>query len=414
MGMKLWGALSLCALLASLAMGQAQADEASSSADSSGPYFAAQYLHEFSDHKRDSAGGNGYQLTFGLPLDLLPADTTLETSFLALSRKRDIDGNKDYQQALMFNLNHNFGLFGWNGDFTSKYLPKFSPFGIAGLGAIREDVSGSRHVHFGVDAGAGLLFPLPWYGMTVRTAAVAQLQANHQSVPGEHALLDYHLTIGLQIPLTPLFERIHTMSTELTSCGVSVVSLFGTRSDCLTDSDHDGVPDVDDQCPGTPTGVKVDAKGCPIVSAAEPDSDGDGVPDSLDKCPNTQKGLKVDANGCAVDQVITLSEVQFESSSAKLTASSKTILDDVARGLNGQKNLKVEISGYTDSSGKSNFNQQLSAQRAESVRQYLIAQGVDGDRMSAKGYGDANPKADNSTAEGRAQNRRVEFKISNN
>lgn len=413
MSMKLWGALSLGALLTVFSLGQAQADDAATtpSTGDTSPYFAAQYLKEFSDYKRQSSDGNGYQLSFGLPFSYLD-DTAIEADFSALSRKRDIDGNKDYQQALMFNLVHDYGLFGWNGDFTSKYLPKFTPISILGLGVIREDVRGDRHYHFGANAGGGLLFPLPWYGMSVRTTAVAQVQVNNKSAPGRDYLLDYHLTVGLQIPLTPLIERVHSMSTSLSTCGVSVVNIFGTRSDCVADSDHDGVSDVDDQCPGTPTGVSVDAKGCPVVSGAQ-DSDGDGVPDSQDSCPNTQKGIKVDATGCAVDQTLSLPDVQFEANSAKLTESSKAILDDAAKGLNGQKNLKLLISGYTDTSGNSGYNQQLSAQRAEAVRQYLISKGVDASRMESKGFGSANPKADNSSAEGREQNRRVEFKVTN-
>ncbi|MGH8505405.1 MAG: OmpA family protein [Stenotrophobium sp.] len=414
MSMKLWGALSLGALLAVFSIGPAQADDAAAPASTgdTSPYFAAQYLKEFSDYKRQSSDGNGYQLSIGLPFSYLD-DTAIEADFSALSRKRSIDGNKDYQQALMFNLVHDYGLFGWNGDFTSKYLPKFTPISILGLGVIREDVRGDRHYHFGADAGGGLLFPLPWYGMSVRTTAVAQVQVNNKSAPGRDYLLDYHVTVGLQIPLTPLFERIHSMSSSLSTCGLSVVNLFGTRSDCVADSDHDGVPDVDDQCPGTPTGVSVDAKGCPVVGGVQ-DSDGDGVPDSQDNCPNTQKGVKVDANGCAVNQTLSLPDVQFEVNSAVLTEASKTILNGAAKGLNGQKNLKVLISGYTDASGNSAYNQKLSAQRAESVRQYLIAQGVDASRMESKGFGSADPKADNSSAAGREQNRRVEFKLTQN
>jgi outer membrane protein OmpA-like peptidoglycan-associated protein len=66
-------------------------------------------------------------------------------------------------------------------------------------------------------------------------------------------------------------------------------------SGCPLDSDHDGVPDYLDKCPNTPKGVKIDAFGCPL------DSDGDGVPDYLDKCPNTPSGVKVDASGCPLD-----------------------------------------------------------------------------------------------------------------
>ncbi len=68
-----------------------------------------------------------------------------------------------------------------------------------------------------------------------------------------------------------------------------------TTSKIFRDSDGDGVPNDIDECPGTPEGVKVDSRGCPL------DSDGDGVPDYLDKCPGTPKGLEVDCDGCPPD-----------------------------------------------------------------------------------------------------------------
>src|SRR5690606_8163880 len=137
------------------------------------------------------------------------------------------------------------------------------------------------------------------------------------------------------------------------------------------DSDGDGVVDSADQCPNTPKGVQVDTRGCPL------DSDGDGVPDYLDKCPNTTKGLKVDATGCVRDaQTIVLQNVNFEFDKSTLTADAKAVLNDVAKGLVSQKDLRVEIAGHTDSKGSNAYNQKLSQSRAASVKSYLISQGV--------------------------------------
>lgn len=172
------------------------------------------------------------------------------------------------------------------------------------------------------------------------------------------------------------------------------------------DSDGDGVLDGTDQCPNTPKGVQVDTRGCPL------DTDGDGVPDYLDKCPNTTKGLKVDATGCVRDaQTIVLQNVNFEFNKDTLTVDAKGVLNDVAKGLVSQKDLKVEIAGHTDSKGSDAYNKKLSDRRAAAVKAYLVSQGVGASQLVSKGYGEAQPVATNDTDAGRAQNRRVEFRV---
>jgi OOP family OmpA-OmpF porin len=171
------------------------------------------------------------------------------------------------------------------------------------------------------------------------------------------------------------------------------------------DSDGDGVTDDVDQCPNTPPGVQVDARGCPL------DSDHDGVPDYLDKCPGTPAGLKVDEQGCEVEELI-LRGVNFETNSATLTRQSSEILDEVAVVLRQRVNSKAQIHGYTDARGSDAFNQKLSERRAASVVAYLVAHGLPSDSLSAKGFGKANPVASNDTPEGREQNRRVTVEFS--
>jgi OmpA-OmpF porin, OOP family len=173
---------------------------------------------------------------------------------------------------------------------------------------------------------------------------------------------------------------------------------------CELDSDGDGVVDSKDQCPGTPAGAKVDAKGCEL------DSDGDGVVDSADKCPGTPAGATVDAKGCALG--IVLKNVHFQNNSGELSAESKATLDLVADSLKARGDIKsIEVIGHTDSSGDAAYNQSLSEKRAKAVAAYLVSQGVDGGILSSKGMGESSPIADNRTAEGRAQNRRVELKL---
>ncbi|MGH8480981.1 MAG: OmpA family protein, partial [Nevskiaceae bacterium] len=178
------------------------------------------------------------------------------------------------------------------------------------------------------------------------------------------------------------------------------------------DSDGDGLVDSADRCPTIPAST---ADGCPPPEpVARADADGDGVDDSQDQCPGTLAGLKVDERGCAVQteaQSVVLKGVTFLPGSATLTPEAREVLDSAVAALSGQKDLKIEIGGHTDAQGSDAANQRLSQRRADSVRQYLLDQGVEGERLTAVGYGEAQPIADNDTPAGRAENRRVEFKI---
>lgn len=173
---------------------------------------------------------------------------------------------------------------------------------------------------------------------------------------------------------------------------------------CTLDSDGDGVTDDKDQCPNTPSEATVDENGCTL------DSDGDGVPDYQDKCPNTPAGAQVDGDGCALK--IILDNVQFETNKAVLTAGSMGTLDAVADALNARPDItKVTVIGHTDSMGDAGYNQSLSDDRAKAVADYLVSQGVDSNKVNSKGMGESQPVADNSTAVGRAKNRRVELQV---
>lgn len=145
----------------------------------------------------------------------------------------------------------------------------------------------------------------------------------------------------------------------------------------------------------------------PVVAAAPADSDRDGVPDDRDRCPNTIAGAKVDANGC---EMVTLHGVNFANNSATLTPDSTTVLDQAAAGLMRRGDMKVEVAGHTDNRGTAALNRDLSQRRAEAVRSYLVSKGVNGANLSARGYGPDRPVADNNTANGRAENRRVELR----
>jgi OOP family OmpA-OmpF porin len=177
---------------------------------------------------------------------------------------------------------------------------------------------------------------------------------------------------------------------------------------CPIDSDGDGVPDYLDKCPGTPAGVEVDADGCPL------DSDGDGVPDYLDKCPGTPAGAPVDENGCQIDETIVISAeaVLFAFDSDTVSDSFKAALDEEIPHLrDNPKVVSIVVEGHTDSTGPAAYNQGLSERRANAVRDYLVAEGVEAEKITTVGKGEEEPVADNSTAEGRALNRRVELDV---
>jgi len=155
------------------------------------------------------------------------------------------------------------------------------------------------------------------------------------------------------------------------------------------------------------------------------DEDGDGVPDSRDKCPGTPHGVKVDANGCpppapvveeavvVKEETIVIRDVHFQFDKATLTASDKEVLNKIATRLKAEApTARLTVTGYTDSVGSDAYNQKLSDKRAHSVVEYLIEEGVPRSSfVSVTGAGESNPVADNSTADGRAQNRRTEIHI---
>jgi outer membrane protein OmpA-like peptidoglycan-associated protein len=177
---------------------------------------------------------------------------------------------------------------------------------------------------------------------------------------------------------------------------------------CAVDSDGDSVPDGLDRCPDTRSGFPVDSEGCAL------DSDGDGVPDGVDRCPDSPAGQDVDEMGCPLlfaqpEAPLVLQGVNFGTGRSVLTEESYGILDGVAQALLARPDVRVEIAGHTDVTGSRGTNTRLSLERAQAVMAYLAQRGVAPSRMEARGYGPDRPIAPNSTAAGRARNRRVEL-----
>lgn len=115
----------------------------------------------------------------------------------------------------------------------------------------------------------------------------------------------------------------------------------------------------------------------------------------------------------AKPEIIKLSGIQFPHDSAELTPASIAILDKAVDTLNRRAKINVEVAAHTDSSGAASYNEALSSRRAASVMNYLQSKGISANRLSSKGYGEAQPIVSNTTAEGRAENRRVELRVLN-
>jgi outer membrane protein OmpA-like peptidoglycan-associated protein len=151
-----------------------------------------------------------------------------------------------------------------------------------------------------------------------------------------------------------------------------------------------------------------DSDGCP-----DPDNDADGVPDLADNCPETPSGVMVDQHGCPaaeqITQTLILEGVNFELGSAELTPGSLEVLREVAQSLLAYPEVTIEVGGHTDNTGSIELNRELSLRRALAVREFLIGSGVATSRITAVGYGPDYPITTNDTEEGRLQNRRVEI-----
>jgi len=189
----------------------------------------------------------------------------------------------------------------------------------------------------------------------------------------------------------------------LDKCPNTAKGIKVNKNGCPLDSDKDGVLDYQDSCPNTPKGVSVDSKGCPL------DSDKDGVPDYKDYCPETPLGFKVKINGCPISKNLALN---FASSSAKIFKESYPKVVEFAKFLKQYPMYKVAIVGHTDSQGKVTSNMTLSQARALSVKNALIGEGIDAQRITSSGRGEFEPIASNKTKEGRRKNRRIEVKLS--
>ncbi|PZN29291.1 MAG: hypothetical protein DIU71_14720 [Proteobacteria bacterium] len=257
---------------------------------------------------------------------------------------------------------------------------RVAPYLSVGLGAVENDFSPGRgDTHFMTQAGVGLMVKVWESADSSRSFSLRpDLKARWDDAGSQGHLLDYIGTLGFQYS-------------------------FGSAKPAPAPE-----PEPEPEPAPSPP---------PPVPAAPPppaDTDGDGVTDDLDKCPDTPSGVAVDAYGCTRKGSITLEGVGFEHDSDVLTPNSRAILAGLAADLQKYPRLRIELQGHTDSTGPDEYNMRLSQRRAEAVQAFLIEQGVSPDQLTARGFGESQPVADNATAEGRARNRRVVMSVLEN
>ena len=215
------------------------------------------------------------------------------------------------------------------------------------------------------------------------------------------------------------------------------------------DTDGDGLNDGEEVLKFHTDPLKIDTDGDGLSDRDEvkvyhtdplnPDSDGDGIVDGEEVMKYHTDPLKADTDGGGLidgaeiirgtnpldpkddvlkdtiilerGKAIVLPGIKFLSGSATLTRDSENMMERAYAALLTNSDMKVEVAGYTDDVGSRISNEQLSQRRADTVRSWLIAKGIPGSRLTAKGYGLRDPIASNGTPDGRAQNRRIEFHV---
>lgn len=312
--------------------------------------------------------GLGIPVWQGLSLEASAFTANLDTGTL----NQDTLGNSDFYQR-------GGGLDAvWN----FRRQNEFNPFVLAGVGAVYDDVLPKSDKKTSLYYDAGLGFTNPIFGNPT-TRLRGEARYVHDQFDGGRN--DWRVGLAIEISLGGMPEQ--RVIVREVKVPVQVVQTIPA-----------------------PAPEPAPAWVAPVVVMT--DYDGDGIPDDRDRCANTLRGVSVDANGCAIEkQTVTLQNIAFDFNSARLRSSSNASLDEAVRFLGGESKVVLEIAGHTDSVGSDAANLKLSRERAEAVKNYLVAHGADAARLSAKGYGESRPIASNDSEVGRQANRRVEMII---
>ncbi len=254
----------------------------------------------------------------------------------------------------------------------------------------------------------------PWLdvnGLYVRTGGLNR--------PGLDAAVGFSVPIGQQRTfwLGPFVRYMHVF--QLDRAGYdnrdAKIILAGLSFEVGTGIKRKPLPppEAPPPVPCAPQEVRVVTKEVPFCA----DRDNDGVPDVVDHCPDVAG--PEDNWGCPVyakvvihkDKLELKEKIQFELNKSRIRPVSHPLLNEVTRALKENKGFNVQIEGHASSEGGVAHNQELSEQRAASVLEYLVEQGISRDRLVSKGFGSSVPVESNATSAGREKNRRVEFVV---
>ncbi|MGJ1261662.1 OmpA family protein [Sphingobacterium spiritivorum] len=211
--------------------------------------------------------------------------------------------------------------------------------------------------------------------------------------PSKPALSNSNPVATLVNDYTAKYDQLKAEREALVAANNALKSQVDQLNSDLKDDDGDGVANKYDKCPNTPSGTKVDGSGCPLPVAETK---------VVEKIVVTEEDRKV------VDEAI--KNLEFDLGKSTIRSTSYPSLDRVA-SLLIEKNFSLKLAGHTDNTGSMKTNLRLSKERAEAVKAYLSGKGANPSRIEATGYGPNQPIASNATAEGRQQNRRVEFTL---
>lgn len=204
--------------------------------------------------------------------------------------------------------------------------------------------------------------------------------------------------LGFQNPAKAVYDELAAqkanMQRELEASKAANARLTADMDKLLADADGDGVSNYFDKCPGTASGSKVDGSGCDLPKV-EPK-------ETITKITVTDEDRRIVKNA--------IQDLEFETGKSSIKPGSYPSLDQLAELLK-TRGFSLKLGGHTDNVGSMNKNMVLSKDRAESVKQYLVNQGVNPSKVEAVGYGPSQPIASNKTKAGRQKNRRVEFTI---